>query len=73
MVEGKDALKRVKLHFNLRYQQRPLEDVCDQALARWKGIKDEIKSICVKKGIEVLALTCHFRGGQERLWKDEDM
>ena len=70
MVEGKDELKRLNLHFNFRYEQRPLEDVCDQALASWKGIKDELKLICVKKGIEVVALTCRYVDGYTAIWED---
>ncbi len=70
MVEGKDELKRLNLHFNFRYEQRPLEDVCDQALASWKGIKDELKSICLEKGIEAVALTCNFVYGDTIIWQE---
>jgi hypothetical protein len=58
LVEVKDKLKWVKLSFIFEYEERPLEDVCDRSLARWNGIKDELESMCSKKGIEVVALTC---------------
>jgi hypothetical protein len=58
LVEGKDELKRLKLSFIFEYGERPSKDVCDQTLARWNGIKDELESMCSKKGIEIVALTC---------------
>jgi hypothetical protein len=70
LVEVKDELKRVKLKFIFEYGQRPLEDVCDQAFTRWKASKDELKLICVKKGVEVVALSCYFFHGYRIIWQE---
>jgi hypothetical protein len=72
-VECKDGLKQVGLDFTFKYYQRPSEDVCNRAFGSWKRIKDEFKSICVKKGIEVVAFDCCFRYDQEVLWEDKVM
>jgi hypothetical protein len=58
VVAGKDELKRLKLDFSFEYVQRPSKGVCNRSLARWKQIKKELKSICVKEGIEIVDLTC---------------
>jgi hypothetical protein len=69
LVAGKDELERVELEFSVKYSQRRSLDRCDQALARWKRIKDELKSICVKNGIEVIALTCRYVQGYTAIWE----
>jgi hypothetical protein len=70
LIAAKDELKRVKLNFTFGYGQCPSKDVCNRALARWKGIKQELKLICVKKGIEVMELTCRFCHNQTPLWEE---
>ncbi len=70
LIAGKDELKQVKLNFTFDYSQAPSMDVCNRALARWKGIKQELKLICVKKGIEVMELTCRFCHNQTPLWEE---
>jgi hypothetical protein len=70
LIAGKDELKQVKLDFTFRYGQCPSKDVRDRALAKWKGIKQELKLICVKKGIEVVELTCRFRHDKTTLWEE---
>ena len=68
LIAGKDELKQVKLNFTFDHSQIPSMDVCNRALARWKGIKQELKLICVKKGIEVMELTCRFVHGNLVRW-----
>jgi hypothetical protein len=70
LIAGKYELKQVKLNFTFDYQQRPSMDVCNRALARWKGIKQELELIRVKKGIEVMELTCKFRHDNTLLWEE---
>jgi hypothetical protein len=69
LVAGKDGLKRLELKFSIKYSQRRSLDPCDHALARWKGIKDELKSICLEKGIEAVALTCNLVYGDTIIWQ----
>jgi hypothetical protein len=73
VMECKDGLNRVRLGFTFIYHREPSEDVCNRALTSWKRIKAEFKSICVKKGIEVVAFDCCFRYGQYLLWQDKVM
>jgi hypothetical protein len=68
LVEGKVGLTSVKFGFNFAYSNRAAADVCDQALARWKRIKDEFESICVKKKIEVGILTCSLSHSKDKIW-----
>jgi hypothetical protein len=68
LVKGKEALKQVALDIRFQYVQRPSEDVCDRALSRWKGIKGELESIFVKKGIAVGHLTCSLSHSKEKIW-----
>jgi hypothetical protein len=70
LIAGKDELKQVKLRFTFRYGQCPSKDVRNRALARWKGIKQELELIRVKKGIEVMELTCEFRHDNTLLWEE---
>jgi hypothetical protein len=70
LVAGKDELKRLELKFSIKFSRRRSLDRCDQALARWKGIKDELKSICLEKGIEAVALTCNFVYGDTIIWQE---
>jgi hypothetical protein len=56
----KDELERVTLELSFDYRTRPSRDVGNRALARWKGIKDELNSICVKNRIEVVAISCSY-------------
>jgi hypothetical protein len=53
LVEAKDGLKRVELDFRFQYDDDPSQDVCDQALKRWKVMKNDLKLVCAKNGIEV--------------------
>jgi hypothetical protein len=68
LVGRKKELEQVSLDFRFSYVQRPSEDVSAQFLARWKGIKGEFESICVKNGIEVEVLTCCLYHGNEEIW-----
>jgi hypothetical protein len=70
VVGGKDGLKRLRLEFKLKYSQRPSEDVCNRALLRWKGIKDELNSIGVKNGIEVATVSCSFSATGTTVWEE---
>jgi hypothetical protein len=69
VIKGKDGLKRVELSFVFNYFERPSDDVCDQALARWKAIKGELELTCVKEGTEVLGLTCRLIHGHDDIWE----
>jgi hypothetical protein len=68
VVEGKDELKELGLNFGFQYRARPSEIVSAQALARWKAIKGELESICVKKGIVVERLTCSLSHSYDEIW-----
>jgi hypothetical protein len=68
VAEGNGALNRVVLVFIFSYTQRPSVDVRDRALARWKGIKRELESIFVKKGIEVGSLSCRLCHSWVEIW-----
>jgi hypothetical protein len=68
LVERKEAFIPVKLNFAFKYRARPSEIVSAQALARWKGIKGEFESICVKKGIAVERLECSLSHFREYIW-----
>jgi hypothetical protein len=73
VLECKDGLNQVGLDFTFKYRQRPSEDVCNRALARWRGIKAELELICVRRGIEVMELTCHLEDSdnyhEEYIWE----
>jgi hypothetical protein len=72
LVDGKDELKRVSLDFHFEYRKTPSEDVCARALLRWKGIKAELESICIRRGIETFAFTCYLEDRetqQNLIWK----
>jgi hypothetical protein len=68
VVVAKAGLKRVELVFMFIYSERPSYDVSAQALARWSGIKGDLESICVKRGIEVGSLMCYFEDTIDRIW-----
>jgi hypothetical protein len=70
LVAGKDELERVELGFNITSRQRLSVDRFNQAFTRWKAMKDELELICVKKGIEVVALTCRDVQGYTAIWED---
>jgi hypothetical protein len=60
VMGGKDELERVTLELSFDYSQRPSSDVCNRALLRWKGIKDELNSIGLKNGIKVVIVSCRY-------------
>jgi hypothetical protein len=75
LVERKEALKGVELNFAFKYHRaRPSEIVSAQALARWKAIRDDLKSICVKRKVIVSRMTCELvstTGGEKIvIWKE---
>jgi hypothetical protein len=72
VMGGKDELERLTLELGFAYDTRPSSDVCNRALARWKGIKKELELICARKAIEVVALTCSFYEAETKttLWEE---
>jgi hypothetical protein len=70
VLEGKDEWKRIELEFRFQYREDLSEDVCDQALERWKVMKNDIKLVCVKNGIEVVGLTCGFCHNYIARWEE---
>jgi hypothetical protein len=54
--------------FVFEYSERASEDVCDQSLARWQGIKGEFESIFIKKNVEVVNLTCRVTTDRYEIW-----
>jgi predicted Co/Zn/Cd cation transporter (cation efflux family) len=73
VVEGKDDLDRVGFNLVIDYIRKPSKDTCRRTLERWKDLKDELKSMCGKKGIEVVQLYCTLRSGHNVIWEDEAM
>jgi hypothetical protein len=72
VVDKNDNLKAVDLTFKCNFFEGLSEDACDQSLAWWKGIKEEMMLICVRKGIEVLDLTATLHSGPDsvNVWLD---
>jgi hypothetical protein len=77
-TEGNDHLKRIELGFAFRYEDSTPAIVSAEARESWIKLKDELKSICVKQGIEVGSLTCSFgccegegaEGESDGCWED---
>jgi hypothetical protein len=70
VVEGKDHLALVKFDFVFAYHRKPTYGVSHRSLVNWKGIKAELESICVEKGIEVAGLNCCLNCGDAYYWRD---
>jgi sulfur relay (sulfurtransferase) DsrC/TusE family protein len=70
VVEGKDHLELVKFHFVFGYHWKATTGVSARSLVNWKGIKAELESICVERGIEVAGLNCYLNCGDAEYWGD---
>jgi hypothetical protein len=57
VLERNDHIKQVELTYVFHYL-RASSDVCAQSLARWKELKEELTSICAKRGIEMINVQC---------------
>jgi Leucine-rich repeat (LRR) protein len=70
VMDKNDNLKAVSLTFRYSFNETLSQHACDQSLARWKQIKEEMRLICVRKGIEVLDLTVSIGGYTNVIWED---
>jgi hypothetical protein len=72
VMDKNDNLKAVSLTFRYSFNETLSRHACDQWFARWKQIKEEMRLICVRKGIEVLALNVSIGGVlyTDVIWED---
>ena len=70
VLDKKDNLNGVHLCFSYHCSEIS-QDAGDQSLAWWQEIKEEMRLICVRKGVEVLNLTASIYVGGTRgtIWR----
>jgi hypothetical protein len=73
VTDKNDNLKAINLTFDFNFIEELSEDACDQSLAWWKGIKEEMRLICVRKEIKVLHLRVSITSGPDDAlaWEDQ--
>ena len=73
VLDKNDHLKAVHLTFEFCFIEGLSGDACDQSLAWWKQIKEDMRLICVRKEIKILNLGISIKSGYDYAltWQDE--